>query len=197
METEVTGATAEQALIDTIIADAVADAEKIALSAQYYYDQTVSNATEEADKYLSMQAETAAKKAEDVIKRGQTLASLEARKTLLAARQALVEEVFSRVGKMLESMGKAEYSGFIDKLISAHAEKGDKIILSVNAPISASEAENLPSAKKLGLKAEKTGEFGGGIVLSGDKFDKDLTFAAVCAALKEKYEAEIALKLFG
>ena len=70
-------------------------------------------------------------------------------------------------------------------------------MISKNAPFSASDAEGLPAAKRLSLKAQMTGDFSGGIILSGRKFDKDLTFKALCETEREKLEAEIAEKLFG
>ena len=115
----------------------------------------------------------------------------------MTAKQSLVEEVFSLALENLVKMDQADYLALINKLVEGYAEKGDVIVLSENAPVSTREVEALPSVKKLSLKAEKTGKFEGGLVLSGKAFDKDLTFRALCEAEKERSEAEIAKKLFG
>ena len=188
---------AEQKLLDAIISDAKTEAQRITENAEIYYSETVEKAQADAQEYIAAALSVADKRAGEIKERSATLAALEARKTFLAAKQALVEEVFSRAEKMLEGMSKSEYLSLIDGLIAKHADKGDIIILSKNCPFTEKEAEELPAAKKLSLKAQKTGDFGGGIILSGEKFDKDLTFKALCETEREKLEAEIAEKLFG
>ena len=188
---------AEQKLLDAIISDAQSDAAKIAESAENYYAETVRKAEDDAKNYVDAALSTAEKKAKEISERRATLAALESRKTFLAAKQALVEEVFSRAEKLLEGMKDKDYLNFIEGLLKNNAEKGDVIILSKNCPLTEKQAEELPTAEKLSLKAKKTGDFGGGIVLLGEKFDKDLTFKALCETKKESMEAEIAEKLFG
>ena len=197
MDNESNVSTAEQKLLDAIISDAQADAAKTFGNAESYYAETVKKAEDDAKKYVDAAISTAEKKAKEIVERKATLAALESRKTFLAAKQALVEEVFSRAEKLMEAMKEKDYLDFIEGLIKNNAEKGDVIVLSKNCPITEKQAEDLPAAKKLSLKAQKSGDFGGGIVLSGEKFDKDLTFRALCEMKKEASEAEIAEKLFG
>ena len=51
--------------------------------------------------------------------------------------------------------------------------------------------------KALSLKTGKTGSFAGGVILIGEKTDKNLTFETIIASEREKKQAEIAEKLFG
>lgn len=197
MEEKIYDTSAEKALTDRIIADAETEAERMLRSADEYYDRTTKSARAEADKYIEKAVSEAQSAAEDLVKRSATLDNIEYRKTLLGARQALVEEVFSRAEKSLENMGESDYLALIERLIASYAEAGDAIVLAENCPLDAREVENTVAAKKLNLKAQKTGKFGGGLVLSGKKTDKDLTFKALCAAAKESYEGEVAQKLFG
>jgi len=187
----------EQALLDAIIADAEAEAAKTLAAADEYYAQTVDKARVEANEYIAEQAKNADAKAEDVLKRRATLAALETKKTFLAARQALVEEVFSRAQKMLSRMDDADYLKLLDRLIAENAVSGDVAIISAKCALTPEQVEALESAKKLGLKVEKTGAFEGGLILSGEKFDKDLTFKVLCESMREKAESEVAQKLFG
>ncbi|MBP5177842.1 MAG: hypothetical protein ILP02_04600, partial [Clostridia bacterium] len=173
------------------------DAAMMTSAAKVYRDETIKNADNEAIAAVSLSEAAARERAEQLIKRRATLAALNSRKNFLAAKRSLVEDVFARAEKKLEAMSADDRLALIDKLIARHAEEGDIIVISKNAPFSASDAEGLPAAKRLSLKAQKTGDFSGGIILSGRKFDKDLTFSALVAAAKEKEETMVAEELFG
>ena len=186
-----------EALVQRIISDAELRAEKIVSDAKSFFGSAVSRAEEEAAALKQNAAVSCAAQCE-VIKRARaTLSAIETKKTFLTAKQAIVEKVFSRALEKLVAISAAEYLALIDKLVKNHAEKGDVVVLSESAPVTALEVKALPSVEKLSLKVEKTGKFEGGIVLSGKVFDKDLSFKALCEAEKEKIEAEIAKKLFG
>lgn len=192
-----TGAENENALIDRIISDGNAEAEKILLDAEEYSSNVISAAEAAAEEYISAQRELAKKAASELASGKDTLAALEEKKILLTAKQEIVETVYQRAAAKLCKTEKGDYLKIVDRLVSRYAEKGDKIIISVAAPFSAEEAEALESAVKLGLKAEKTGSFDGGIVLCGKAVDKDLTFKSLVEAVRENTESETAEELFG
>ena len=187
----------EKLLLDRIIASAEAEAAKTEDSAEEYAKKVLSDAERSAEEYISARKKVAEDNAEKLISRRKTVADLEAKKTYLAAKQALVEEVFARAEKKLCLLPEKKYLAFVEKLINAYAEKGDKVVLSENCPIDTKAVLALDRVKTLSLAVEKTGKFGGGLVLSGEKVDKDLTFGSICAAYREKTQADIAAKLFG
>ena len=186
-----------EALIQGIVADARAEADKMIAEANAYKERAISEAEKKAEAFLAEAASNAKKDAEILIGRGRNASELESRKTLLAAKQKIVGEVFSAAKQRLLNMGKDEYLALIERLIKTYAEKGDKVIISKNAPLSADDVSALSSSKALALLCEKSGDFNGGIVLSGAKFDKDLTFSALIEAEREVFESQAAAKLFG
>ena len=200
MDNELNNSFAEknaEALTQGIIDDVRAEADKMTAEADSYKERVVAEAQEKARALLEQAAKDSENNVETLIGRGKNASELLTRKTLLAAKQQIVGKVFSDVRKKLLDMPKSEYLALIARLIDVYAEKGDKVILSKQAPITAEEVTALSASKKLGLVAFKTGDFDGGIVLSGEKFDKDLTFSALIDAEREAFESQAAAKLFG
>ena len=185
------------ALIDRILADAQATAERNVSDAVKYRDESIAAAEERAAAYVEGCRAASEETAAEMVGRMATLARIEANKTLLAAKQNLVEEVYIRAQKMLEGLDKKEYLELIAALVEKFAEAGDTVVLSKNCPLSVGEVEAVSKVKKLSLKVVKTGDFSGGLILSGDKADKDLTFAALVNGVRERTETGIAQKLFG
>lgn len=185
------------ALTQGIIDDARAEADKMIAEAADYKERVLSEAREKARAFLEQAVKDCEKNAQTLIGRGKNASELLTRKTLLAAKQQIVGKVFSDVKRRLLDMPKDEYLALISRLIDSYAEKGDKVIVSKAAPITAEDVTALSASKKLGLFAYKTGDFDGGIVLSGEKFDKDLTFSALIDAEREAFESQAAAKLFG
>ena len=200
MDNELNNSFAEknaEALTQGIIDDVRAEADKMTAEADSYKERVVAEAQEKARALLEQAAKDSENNVETLIGRGKNASELLTRKTLLAAKQQIVGKVFSDVRKKLLDMPKSEYLALIARLIDVYAEKGDKVILSKQAPITAEDVTALSASKKLGLVAFKTGDFDGGIVLSGEKFDKDLTFSALIDAEREAFESQAAAKLFG
>ncbi len=183
-------------ITDEIRKSAELYAESLSAEAEKYYSETVNKAEAEASDYLISQREEAKKQAEEIISRKSTLAKLEARKNLLGARQKLVETVFKRAVNKLNEMDKSDYKDFIISLISSYAEEGDEVLLPENCKLSVEEIESADIVKSKGLTVKGGGKFNGGIMLVGKKFDKDLSFTALCDSVREKAESEIADKLF-
>ncbi len=186
----------EDALIEKIVSDGEEEAAKIIAAAEEYYKKTVSEAENAAEEYIQSQRKDTALYTQNLKSGRETLASLEAKKIILNAKQSLVETVYKRAENKLAKIKKAEYMSLIEKLISAFAEEGETVVLSKKCEIEKEEILSLDIVKKLGLKVEKTGDMGGGIILCGKKCDKDLSFAAISATVREKTEAETAQKLF-
>ena len=196
MENSVNQNKAVDRITDEIIKSAKTYAENVENDAETYYLETVSQAEKEASDYALSQRKEAKKQAEEIISRKSTLAKLEARKNLLSARQKLVEIVYKRAVNKLNEMDKGEYEEFIISLIGSYAEEGDEVLLPENSKLSAEEVERTEIVKSKRLTVRSGGKFNGGIMLVGKKFDKDLSFTALCDSIREKTESEIADELF-
>ncbi len=187
---------AEDALIAKIISDGEEEAAKILAAADKYYDETVQKAENAASEYIEAQRAETEAYIKNLKDGKETLGNLESKKILLAARQSLVETVYKRAVNKLGELNKKDCLDLIGKLISEYAEQGETVILPKDGEITAEEVSALDVVQKLGLKVEKTGMHGGGIILSGKQFDKDLSFAALADSVREKTESEVARKLF-
>ena len=187
---------AKDALVKKIVDDAAAKSVAILKEAKDYCEKAIAEAKQTARDMKAAEASRAKKDADKIIENKQTLSSIETKKATLTYKREIVESVYSRTVELMKKMSKTEYSALIAALIDKYAEEGDTVILSKNAPLSSDEVKKMKKASSLGLAVQKTGEFDGGMVLAGKKFDKDLTFSALVEAVKEETETEVAEKLF-
>lgn len=184
------------ALTARIIADGKAEAKKIVSDAEAYAEKAIKDAEAVATEIISSEKSSALRASEEILAGKRTLSALEEKKTILNAKQELVETVYIRARSKLLKMTKKEFLDFSERLISRHAEKGDEVVIDKSSPASAEEVASLPSVSALSLKVEVGEVKGGGIILSGKTCDKDLSFKALLEIVKEKTEAEIASELF-
>ncbi len=134
--------------------------------------------------------------AEEIIKRRNADLRLERKKIILNAKNGIIDSVFCRVYDRLKDMDEESELRLISSLIMKYAEEGDEVILSENSKLSEKQVLEIDGIKKLSLTLKKNGKFDGGIILSGKKFDKDLTYKSLLKSAKEKYGKEVADKLF-
>ena len=180
-----------------LIEDASLRAQKSIDEANAQASALVQEAEKQANEQIQSAINVAKEDGEKLIERRNTIARLDAKKQILVAKQALINQVFDRATALLEGMNKQDYLALLVKQIEKYAESGDKILLSVKAPLSKEELEQSPVCQKLGLLVEKQGNFSGGIIIVGAKKDMDLTFTSIVKSQQEELAGEIARKLFG
>lgn len=121
------------------------------------------------------------------------LGELEAGKVALKAKQQCVTEVYAKVKELILSLKDADYLALYKKLIESECEDGDEIIVAASDAkrITAEFIKKLSSStkKKLSLSKEK-GDFSGGVILRGKKYDRDLSVDAVVEELKSRTVSE-------
>lgn len=185
----------KDAIIQKIISDAQDRAEKI-----------VSDANEKA-RLIWAETQSASEKSlidcekecdvfeNEIIERKKTLARLESRKILLGAKQKAVEKAFEIALCSLSNMPAADYVSYVKARAEKYATKGDVLVLSKSA--SDGVAGDIKKfAAENGLNVKKTGDFKGGVIISGDKTDYDFTFEAAVKDYADKYSGETARELF-
>ena len=187
----------KEIIAQKIIEDASLRAQKSIDEANAQASALVQEAEKQANEQIQSAIEVAKEDGEKLIERRNTIARLDAKKQILVAKQALINQVFDRATALLEGMNKQDYLALLVKQIEKYAESGDKILLSVKAPLSKEELEQSPVCQKLGLLVEKQGNFSGGIIIVGAKKDMDLTFTSIVKSQQEELAGEIARKLFG
>lgn len=126
------------------------------------------------------------------------LGELEKSKALLKAKQQCVAEVYTKVKELILSLKDADYLALYKKLIESECEDGDEIIVAKSDAkrINAEFVKKLSQStkKKLTLSKE-AGDFGGGIILRGASYDRDLSVDAVVEDLKVRTVTETVQKL--
>jgi len=182
-----------------ILAKIISDAEARALetvaaaerSAEERSARTVELCQSRRDERL---AELSAR-CDENLKRREITARLDCNKLLLSARREVLDSVFEVALKRLCELPEGEYLSFVQKLIEEHAQPNDGLVLSSSCAYTQKIAE-LPVVKDRALTVKTDGAFLGGVVIVGEKCDKNLSFEALIQSAKEEKQAEIAARLF-
>ena len=185
------------ALVTQILENAAEECERIKAQAELYVKETVERADKDESEFLATREALAEKEGRQYIQRKETLATLDANKYILGVKQEIVDGIYRRAIGRMNGMSESQYLAFVDWLIARYAEEGDKVIFAQSCPVSKEKFAALPLVKARGLALSFDGKFSGGIVLSGEKCDKELTFEAVCESVREETEAQLSKTLFG
>ena len=186
----------KQQIIDRILADANAEAEAI-----------VALANEKALKMLAAADAYAAKEREDVSRECEDYAKDVSEKTAAAARLECAKIALAEKRKVLDyayevALAKLkEYSlqdplTFYAKLLETYADRGDVVYFPEGFSL-ADEVAALPvfSAKELKLATDRA-KIDGGVLLVGEKADKDVSLEALIRRDKDVHLSEVATEIF-
>lgn len=178
--------------IDDVLAKARAEAEKI--TAQYQ-----AQAKAEADDILARGQKAA-------VERGERLASvaqLECRKEVLAAKQEVIDEAFRLALKKLTQLPQEEYVALLSDLAVKAAAKGtEKLIFSVADRARVGKAVVVAANQKLGDRgqltlSQETRPMQGGFILSDGAVEVNCTFQTLVRLQRETLSTQVAGVLFG
>lgn len=186
-------------IIQKILADANAEAEKIVSEANEYADATVEKARAQAKEKLSAAEKTAENTGVEYIGRRVTVAGLDLKKARLNAKIALLDEVYAKAVDAVRNVGDKDYKALVEGMLDDAAEDGDVVTISKNDVKILTKVFFDSYAKKRGITlslSKDFGDFAGGIILSGGGVDKNLTLEVEIKLLREQTESEIAGLLF-
>ena len=187
----------KDAIIKKISEDASEKCAEIEKNAKGRIDLLISEAEEWAKDYSDAQEEILRKNAAEIVKRRLTVSELEVKKILLNAKQTLIGEVFLLAEEKLCSLPEDKYFGLLEKLLEEYAEDGDAVILPDDGRITFDKLKKLKVFGDKHLKAGvKRGEFKGGIKLTNEYCDKDLSFKSLINNKKDELSATVAETLF-
>lgn len=186
----------KEAIINSILNDAEQQASQIIAEAKQKADGIIAlaqNKTEQDEQAVLSGAESQAK---DILDRRISVAELEVKKYNLSLKQKLLGECFDSALGKLSKLPDKEYLAIISKLLN-YAEDGESVIICKNDKkrITADFIKQAVKSKKVALSKE-TGDFCGGIILSKEGYDKNMTFEVLLAQVREESEAEVASVLF-
>ena len=188
-----------EAIIADIIEKANSAAQALISDAQTERAEALERAGREENKKREEALAEAHEAAEAVLSRRATLSSLDARKTMLAVKQQLIDAAFEEATRKILNMTDHIYREFIGGFIEKYADDGDRVIIAERDEKRLREdwLDSLcaKTGKRIALSDERhRGK--GGIILSGKISDKNLTLETLMASLREKYLSDVAKRLF-
>ena len=189
---------------------------KILKDAEAGKENILAAAEEEKNKILSKKASSANEIAQEILEKAEieakskkerviSGAKLKARNEKLAAKQEVIEEVFSKSVETLCKLNDREFVKFIkDSILSLNIDGDETLILNEDGNKIVSKevvAEINAELKAKGLKgeikiSETIGSFRGGFILEKGGVEINNTFESLVDSLKDQLEFEVAKVLF-
>lgn len=122
-------------------------------------------------------------------------AKLEARKYKLNGKQKLIGECYTKAYKSLCEMDGEQTKALISSLLSTYAEKGETVYFAAKDVAVVTQA--FLDSVLTGLKLGGIVDIDGGILLSGEGYDKDLSLSKLVEYARNETETAVAETLFG
>ena len=184
---------------------------KILRDAEGRKESILAAAEEEKNKILSKKVASAKELETEILEKAEieakskrerviSGAKLKARNEKLAAKQEVIEEVFSKSVEKLCKLNDREFVKFIkDSILSLDIDGDESLILNNDGQkiVSKEVVEQINTELKAkGLKGETVGSFRGGFVLEKGGVEVNNTFEALVDSLKDELEFEVAQVLF-
>lgn len=186
-------------LLSKIILDAEAQAEEIKTTAEQASAVALDNAITSFNAEFEKVISKAKTDGEEIITQAVLNAEIEARKILLKAKQEVLSATIERSLEKLMKLPDSEYIALITDMIAGVAENGDTVIISRNdekrltAEVIAKISKVI--GKKLTLSNER-GDFLGGVILSQNGLDKNMTLENELSEIKQERINKLSTKLF-
>jgi len=187
------------AIINKILADAEEKASQIKTQSKIDCDEVIANAKIEAKKMMDEVLQNKQSVIDETVKRQKAVAELDAKKIVLKSKKDAIDEAFRLAKEQLNSLSSEKYFEVVSNMISTYAEDGDVVTVSAKDKklITKAKLDKIASAKKIKLTLNKEyGDFEGGVILSGNGMDKNLTFDVELKTLRDEMETEIADMIF-
>jgi len=179
-------------------------------NAQKYADELINTAKkEQAEVLLCLENELRAKneavietaKGEFAVELGQAQAKarLESAKSVLKAKQEIVDRVFDDAAKKILELPEKKYLELLERLIAGHGEHDDTVVFARcdTKRVLKGFVEGIAAKTKLRLKtSEKVHEGAGGIVLEGKNYDKNFSIEALIDTARQEKQGEVLKVLF-
>lgn len=188
----------KDAIIEKIESDARAIMIGISEEADKKGQEILRVANNDARIYSEQQLSESTAEREEIIRRRITVANLEVKKMLLAARRDIMEQTFREAADAV----RADREGYEKMLLGmlACADDGDEITFSEKDKELASDKWFASAVRKVGKMLTKNPEYGsfsGGILIKGAQSDKNFTLEVELGEVRDNYEPQIAALLFG
>jgi len=193
---------AEQ-VVEKILADAKAEADKIKKEAQAKEDAEQAKLSEQLDEYKK-QTEILAKKAsEDEKSHILAAARMDIAKEYLAEKRKILDEVFEQARRQLQNLPDEEYRALIKKLLLETLETGDEeVVIDTNENridhkfIKEVNRELGPGYKGNLRLSDERQSLGAGFILKRGKIKTNVSIEILLDQARKELEIELAKELF-
>lgn len=189
----------KEAIIDKILSDANLKGDAIIGEANGKADEIISLAAKQCKDYLYQSKTEIDRLTLEIDERSRSVAELDARKLLLAAKTQVLDDVYAKTLEKLRNLDKEQYGALIFAMLE-NAKDGDVVIVSEREKDIVTKQSLADFAKKKGIKlilADKFGDFDGGVIISENGVDNNFTLDVEVSILREQTETKIAKEIFG
>ena len=190
-------------ITERILADAGAEAERIETDAKKEGDRIVADAKKDGAGLLDVAVRQAERRGEQLKKQGLAVAQIAARDMVIAAKQELIDQVFTRARARLMALGDGEYVEVAAGLIAKSASGGEEVIFD---PADREMAPKIIDRANADLKANDRLEvklspearpIGKGFILHWAGVEENHAFDRLIADARERLEGDVASLVFG
>lgn len=189
----------KEAIIDKILSDANLKGDAIIGEANEKANEIISLAAKQCKDYLYKSKTEIDRLTLEIDERSRSVAELDARKLLLAAKAQVLDSVYAKTLEKLRNLDKEQYSALIFSMLE-NAKDGDVVTVSEREKEIVTKESLADFAKKKGISltlADKFGDFDGGVIISENGVDNNFTLEVEVALLREQTETKIAKEIFG
>ena len=189
----------KEAIIDKILSDANLKGDAIIGEANGKADEIISLAAKQCKDYLYQSKTEIDRLTLEIDERSRSVAELDARKLMLAAKTQVLDSVYAKTLEKLRNLDKEQYGALIFAMLE-NAKDGDVVIVSEREKDIVTKQSLADFAKKKGIKltlADKFGDFDGGVIISENGVDNNFTLDVEVSILREQTETKIAKEIFG
>ncbi len=180
-----------------ILNEARARAEDIVSDAVSRGADIVAEMRAEAEKEGQAALVEARKHAFDLVNRANSMAGLEERKKILAAKREMISEVFDRIEMSFSRMEPSEYAGLLASMAVSAGSEGGTIVFSEHDRQYARSVFSMLDQKLFVLSGDYTSDIPNGFMLCRDGVYTECSVNAAIAEHRRELETEIAGILFG
>ncbi len=188
-----------EAIINKIIADAKAKAEQILEQAKVDSQAVLDSAVTECEQNTKACMSKKQAVIDETIARRKTVAELDVKKIVLKAKKDAIDKAFDLAKEDLVNLSSADYLKLVSSMIETYVEDGDIVTISSKDKDIITDKLVKDIASKKGVKltlSKEYGDFTGGVILSNNGIDKNLTFDVELKVLREELETTIASMIF-
>lgn len=192
-------------LREKILAEAGSQAEEVLEEARKKAEAIIAKGEEEAAAKKESVLQQARAMGEERRRRAQTIAELDARKAILAAKEELIEDTFRQALERLKGLDQKQYEDVIYPMLLAAAQTGAEEIIASPADAGKFTPELLGRVNQALKEQSKQGnltlsgetrEMQGGFILRSGDVEINNSFDSILRMQRDELEPEVAAILF-